>query len=451
MAAADRSAGARGAMTVDDFVERLVDSRLYDSGQVADFRRRAGAAVATDGPSFAAWLVKTERLTTFQCRRLLEGRHRGLLLGPFEIRAVLGKGGMGSVFLAYDRDTHRTCALKTLQSQRRASARNLRRFKREIEVNQRLDHPGIARGYTAGVLQDVPYMAMEYIAGPTLFLLVRKTGPAPFYWSAKWIGELADTLDHLHQCGVVHRDLKPSNVIIAPDGRAKLLDLGLARWFDDDHNEAAVVGAGRIVGSFDYMAPEQSKDSARADSRSDVYALGCLLYFALAGKPPFHAAADNKKKMAMHQLRSAPALEKARPNVPIPLAVVLEKMMEKEPVERYQAAAEVAEVMRRIQTRLKDTAPPLPKVAEKSAGDSSDDGESTDGDTSHTGDGTSMNLSTEDMGREGSRGRRAAGPKGDWWNRLLIWAGVRERPEEPSDEDDEEPSQGDRPVARTKR
>jgi serine/threonine protein kinase len=193
---------------------------------------------------------------------------------------------------------------------------------------------------------------MEYVPGPTLYQLVRRHGGIPLYWACRWIADIADALDYAHQGGVVHRDLKPSNVIVTPERTAKLLDLGLARWYEDDHNEERVLGRRRIVGSFDYMAPEQADDSSRADARCDIYALGCLLYFLIAGHPPFHHVAERKQKIECHRTVAPTPITVYRPSTPMGLARTIERMLAKSPSNRFSVAAEVRDALANWMVRL---------------------------------------------------------------------------------------------------
>jgi serine/threonine-protein kinase len=242
--------------------------------------------------------------------------------------------------------------------------RNLLRFQREIELSRRLEHPRIAAGYEAGHWGRIPFLAMEYIPGPTLYQLVKRTGPLDLAWACLWTADVADALDYAHQGGVIHRDLKPSNIIVNPQRTAKLLDLGLARMFDDDHNEELVLGGRKIVGSFDYMAPEQSINSARADARSDIYALGCMLYFLLAGHPPFHHVSERRQKMECHRRVQPSPITVARPDCPVGLSRIVHRMLEKDPQARFSVAAEVRDALRDWADRVTDgdLAPELPNA-----------------------------------------------------------------------------------------
>jgi serine/threonine protein kinase len=355
--------------SAEQLLDLVVRSGLLASRPAQSLLRRSPPQARASAEVFAHHLVHQNILTAYQAHHLLNGTWRGLLLGPYEIRDFLGKGGMGSVYLAWDRQRDRPCALKVLLPAKRASRRNVLRFEREMEVSQRVQHPGVAVAYDSGESNGVLYLAMEYVPGSTLYRWTKRRGPAPFYWAVKWIGSVAHALDHVHQMGIIHRDLKPSNVMIRPDGDAKLLDLGLARWFDDDHNEHQVVGHRRIVGSFDYIAPEQATNSARADARSDVYSLGCVFYFCLTGSAPFQHVTQTREKLVHHRVQDADPIESRRPDIPPGLSVVVSRMMTKDPAERYQVGAEVAEILRYWEGRLKPTtseALAIPPVVEPS-------------------------------------------------------------------------------------
>lgn len=346
--------------TADELVAYLTRSRLRDPRQLAEVLAQADPEVRADAGKLADWLVSQKMLTSFQANNFLKGTFQGLLVDEFEIRDVLGKGGMGTVYLAFDRRRKRLCALKVLPAEKRNKLRNVRRFLRETEVGQRLSHPGIAASYLAGNWNGVPYLVMEYVPGMTLYRLVKTRGLVPLYWVVKWIAEIATALDYIHQFGIVHRDLKPSNVIITPRGRAKLLDLGLARWYEDDHNEHLVIGERRIVGSFDYIAPEQASDSTRADSRSDIYGMGCLFYFLLCGKPPFDHVEETREKIAHHREAYPEPVLKYRSDLPPGLAGILARMMAKDPLQRFQVAAEVRDVMEKWSNQLMPGTPMSP-------------------------------------------------------------------------------------------
>jgi serine/threonine protein kinase len=347
-------------MSVDELLSALIDFRLATADQLREALPTAPPEAMASGAAFAGWLVERELITAFQSRKLLSGHGRSLVNEPYEIRDLLGRGGMGAVYLAWDRRNRRFAAVKILSSAQKEHERGQLRFQREIEVSKRLDHPKLARGFEAGMWKSSPFLAMEYVPGPTLYQLVKRHGVMDPIWAALWIADVADALDYVHQGGVIHRDLKPSNVVVTPDGDAKLLDLGLARWMHDDHNEERLLGRGRIVGSFDYMAPEQGVDSARADARSDIYSLGCVFYFLLAGHPPFHHVPERLQKIEAHRHVAPTPITALRTGVPHLLVDALNRMLAKEPGRRFSVAAEVRDLLVDLVDQYLDGAPPHP-------------------------------------------------------------------------------------------
>lgn len=303
---------------------------------------RVPSNVRGDAGSLAAWLVTENALSQFQATTLLKGNPRALLIGPYLLLDFLGKGGMGIVYLARDERNGQECALKVLPrnaAETESQERTIRRFQREIELGHQLRHPAIANAIEAGEQPGLQYLAMQYVLGQTLYRLVRRNGPCTPYWTARWLGEVASALDYAHGKGVYHRDLKPSNIMITPQQSAVLLDFGLARWLDDDHNEEKVVGKRRMVGSFDYIPPEQARNSAGADARSDIYGLGCLAYFALTGSPPFGHVSGRKEKVVCHKEVEPTPLAELRPDLPREFTQVIRRMLAKDPDSRYGNAA----------------------------------------------------------------------------------------------------------------
>lgn len=351
-------------MTKQELLETLAKSELVDSDALKRRLLLAPTDVHESGEKLADWMVEEQILTEFQANKLLKGIWRGLVIDDHEIQSFLGRGGMGNVYLTYDRRRRRHCAMKLLIRTDQSDKRHVLRFLREIEVSRRLQHTSIAQSYGSGNWEGVYYLTLEYVPGITLFRLVRRGGgPPPLYWAVSWMSEIASALDYAHQTGIIHRDLKPSNVILTPDGHAKLLDLGLARWYDDDHNEDRVVGHRRVVGSFDYIAPEQGANSARADARSDIYALGCVLYFALVGRAPFHHITSVREKIRHHQEVPPPSLVSLRPELPVALASIVSRMLSKEPQDRYQVAGQVRDVLARWAVHLSSKrTPELPSA-----------------------------------------------------------------------------------------
>lgn len=332
-------------MRARELLEALQRSRLLTPERYKTIRAQIPPECADDAGALSDWFLDEEILTEFQLGQIINKKARSLVVGHFEIRDFLGKGGMGAVYLAWDREKRRKVALKVLPVDENTNERTILRFRREMQVSQRVRHPAVASALASGTLKSVHYLAMEYVAGITLFRMVKEEGPMTGYWATRWLAEVAVALAYMHSLGVVHRDLKPSNVIITPGSKSKLLDLGLARWMEDDHNEERIVGERKIVGSFDYIAPEQAADSATADARSDIYGLGCVLYFLLAGKPPFGDVRSRKQKIIHHRKVDPPPINVVRPELPEAFAKVLAKMLAKNPKDRYQTAAEVGKVL----------------------------------------------------------------------------------------------------------
>ena len=345
-------------MSVDELLSALIDYRLATADQLREVLPNAAPEATESAAAFAGWLVERDLITAFQSRKLLSGHGRSLVNEPYEIRDILGRGGMGAVYLAWDRKNRRYAAVKILSKTQKEHERGNLRFQREIEVSKRLDHPKLAGGFEAGMWKSSPFLAMEYVPGPTLYQLVKRHGVMDPLWASLWIADVADALDYVHQGGVIHRDLKPSNVVVTPGGGAKLLDLGLARWMHDDHNEERLLGRGRIVGSFDYMAPEQGVDAARADARSDIYSLGCLFYFLLAGHPPFHHIPERMQKIEAHRTVAPTPIVATRSGIPTLIVDALNRMLAKEPGRRFSVAAEVRDLLVDLVDQYLDGAPP---------------------------------------------------------------------------------------------
>ena len=292
-------------------------------------------------------LVAREHLTRWQADMLLQGRHKGFFLGPYRLLDLLGKGGMGSVYLAEHQMIGRRAAVKVLPSKqisRRPSM--VERFRREAQAVASLDHPNIVRAYEFNKelldKTEVHYLAMQFVEGQDLQVLVEKEGVLDYVRAADYIRQAALGLAHAHEAGLVHRDIKPANLLINNKGVVKLLDLGLVKSFEDP-DEAALTGEheNTVLGTADYLAPEQAVSSRDVDARADVYSLGYTLYYALTGHPPFPEGSINQRMLA-HQQRHAEPVTKDRPDTPKELAAIMEKMIQKQPVDRFQSAADVA-------------------------------------------------------------------------------------------------------------
>lgn len=269
------------------------------------------------------------------------------VLGPYEILEYIGGGGMGRVFRAFDARLSRLVALKVLTPEQASDPQTLARFQNEARSAARLNHPGIVQVYAAGEQNGVYYIAFEFIEGVNLRKLVEDKGPLPWVDAVRYVLQVAEALDHANKRGVVHRDIKPSNIIITNDGQAKLIDLGLARVFHPDGRSQDLTSSGTTLGTFDYIAPEQARDPRLADVRSDIYSLGCTLYFLLTGQPPFPGGTV-LQKLLQHQTEEPPDVRTVRRDVPEALVRILRRMMAKSPRQRFSSAADLAAALREV-------------------------------------------------------------------------------------------------------
>ena len=257
----------------------------------------------------------------------------GFRLGHFVLQERIGIGGMGAVFRAMDTRLQRIVALKVLGPAQSRDESSVKRFQNEASAAARLDHDNIARVYYIGEDQGLHFIAFEYITGTNLRDLIHQTGLISPRDAVNYTIQIATALNHTHAAGVVHRDIKPSNIIIMPNGRAKLVDLGLARKQNSD-SVAELTLAGTTLGTFDYISPEQAKDPRTADVRSDIYSLGCTLYHALTGQPPYPEGTV-LQKLLDHQGKEAPDPALKNRNIPPDLSAICRKMMASDPKYRY--------------------------------------------------------------------------------------------------------------------
>jgi eukaryotic-like serine/threonine-protein kinase len=327
-------------LPLDDFTAHVATSGLVAPEILARVRGQIEPEPSSEASvRLARRLIENGWLTSYQAKKLLSGATRGFFLGGYRLMRPIGEGGMGKVYLAID-DRREQVAIKVLPPRKAAEEDNaLLRFRREMELSQRCSHPNLARTLAVGSDDDVHFMVMEYIPGKSLFDLVKNegTGPLRVPDAAKLFLKVVDGLEAAHRSGLVHRDIKPSNIMITPLGEAKLLDLGLARALDD---ETGLTRANTVLGTIDYASPEQLRDAAKADARSDLYSLGCTLYFALAGGAPFEGG-DMINKIYKQRMEDPPPLESRARGVPAAFAAVVRKLMSKNPEERYQNAAEL--------------------------------------------------------------------------------------------------------------
>lgn len=331
--------------TLAEMVRELSESPLLDLEQ----RRELAAGLQPppgDAQSLLAELTRRGWLTAYQADRLLQGRGAELHLGQYIVLDRLGEGGMGQVFKAKHQVMKRLVAVKVIRKGLLSYGEQVQRFYREIEAVARLSHPNIVLAHDAGRVGDVHFFAMEYVEGIDLARQLRDTGPVPVDKACDYVRQAALGLQHAHERGLVHRDIKPSNLLVCPGENGaeivKILDLGLAR-IHESNNRRRLTQVGEVMGTADYIAPEQANDASGVDIRADIYSLGCTLYHLIAGQPVF-VGGSMTDKLRRHQKEVPRPLGQIR-NLPAGLDAALTKMLAKRPEERYQSPKEVAEAL----------------------------------------------------------------------------------------------------------
>lgn len=312
--------------------------------RIADLNEREPEALAKD-------LVRERLLTSYQSRELLAGRYRRLKFEHFTIRDILGVGGMGTVFIAWDARRNEEVALKVLSEKFKHDAGMRARFRLEARAGLRLDHPKIVKTYELGVTDDVfgevDYSTMELFPGIALHELVGIVKGLPYPVACDIACQAAEALGAVHELGMVHRDVKPDNVLVDRSGAVKIVDFGLAMLHEAAREEEfslAMIFGHDCLGTADYMPPEQARDSLNVDARADIYGLGCTLYVALTARRPF-AAESSRDIIEAHKSQPPPDPRDYVPDIPAELVSVLHKMMAKAPEDRFATVIEVRQAL----------------------------------------------------------------------------------------------------------
>ncbi len=328
--------------TTNEFLSVVRKSGLFDEKAFANHYHSED--MLPDEPhACASELVKAGLLTSFQAKTLLTGKYKGFLLGPYKVLQPIGKGGMGVVYLAEHTSLKRRVAVKILPKEYAEDKLALERFFREARAAAALDHPNIVGIHDITQGAGTHFLVMEYVEGVTLEELMEKTGRMHYAQAVDYIAQAAIGLRHAHEKGFVHRDIKPANLMVTKDGKVKILDMGLARSFDNaSDNLTAQLGDGGVAGTADFVSPEQALND-QVDARSDIYSLGATLYAIVAGRPPF--SGNTSQKLIQHQLTEPPKLMKTNATVPAELSDVVAIMMAKDPDDRFQSAEEVIDAL----------------------------------------------------------------------------------------------------------
>lgn len=328
-----------------EYLERLLKSRLISETQLVPLAGRLPRPnEPTAATRLAKALIEAGLLTPWQNDHILAGHWSGFFIGKHKLLARIGVGGMGTVYLAEHTIMRRKVAIKVLPKANIGRASYLERFLREARAIAALDHPNIIHAYNIDNDGDLHYMVLEYVEGPNLDQLVAGKGPLEFEDAADYIRQAAEGLAQAHERGLVHRDVKPSNLLLDQSGVVKILDMGLARLTAPGESSLTLEQGERVLGTADYLSPEQAIDSHDIDHRSDLYSLGCTFYYLLTGKTPFPNGTLAQRLVA-HQAQPAPPPTRLRPDTPPELKAICMRLLEKRPEDRYPSASDLAQVL----------------------------------------------------------------------------------------------------------
>jgi serine/threonine protein kinase len=330
--------------SVDEFLQVVRRSGLVEDARLTAAVEPWIAHAGLPPEPMLQALTAAGLLTRWQIEQLLKGRYKGFTLGKYRLLKLLGAGGMSSVYLAEHATLKSKAAVKVLPVKRVDQTSYLARFEREARQSARLNHPNIVRTFDLDTAGSIHFIAMEYIDGIDLHAKVKRDGPLPVREAAEYIRQAALGLQHAHEEGLIHRDVKPANLMLDHRGTVKVLDLGLALAGGDEDGSLTREHDEKVLGTADYLAPEQATDSHKADRRSDIYSLGCTLYYLLVGRPPF-ATGKLAERLQAHLTKPPPNLIEQRPDVPIAIADLYFRMLQKHPDGRPQSAQEVADAL----------------------------------------------------------------------------------------------------------
>lgn len=372
--------------TTADLFAVLRELRLLEPAQLQEVRSSI-APRCPDPKNLARELVKRGWATTYQINQIFLGRQDALVLGPYLLLERMGEGGMGTVFKARHAKLGRLVCLKLMRKERLANPLAIRRFHREIRAAAQLVHPNIVRAFDADEVGGHHFFVMEYVEGIDLSKLVRERGPLPFAQACDYLRQAALGLQHAADCGMVHRDIKPANLLLTQGGRTsgdgsgsassvklggpgivKILDMGLARVTAgvESEDSTALTQEGSIMGTPDYIAPEQARSASAVDIRADLYSLGCTFYFLLTGTVPFPGGSLTEK-LLRHQMDTPRSPCELKPELPRAAEDVLRRLMAKRPEDRFQTPAELAAALQDVlgsgalpPARVPQAAPPEP-------------------------------------------------------------------------------------------
>jgi serine/threonine protein kinase len=334
-------------VTYDQFVQQLSNSGLlsleelqeFEASQLPPQSRKAAKDLATR-------LVKRYKLTEFQADVLQQTRADPLVVGDFFIMDKIGQGGMGVVYKARPRDSYQLVALKMMAPKTAEDAISVKRFRREVELASRLQHPNIVSALAGGAYEGREFLVMELVDGMNLAALLSMKKRLAILTAFDHVLDAARGLAYAHHQKVIHRDIKPSNLLVDRDGTVKILDMGLARTITGGPTTESSVTiteltrGGSLMGTADYIAPEQALNSKNADHRADIYSLGCTMYFAFTGQT-MYTGETSMERIVAHREQDIPTLLASRDDIAPEVDRIYHRMVAKKPNERYQSMDEV--------------------------------------------------------------------------------------------------------------
>lgn len=344
---------------IETFLTILRKSNLLNREQWRELTERVADRAQGGMPTadeLGRMLIDLGWVTPWHIEHLRAGRSN-FFLGRYKLLDQIGSGGMGAVFRAEQVGLHRIVALKLLAGEVGKDPGVLKRFHQEIQAVAAVDHPNVVAAFDADSVGDTHFLVMEYVAGKSLAEMLVERGPAPIGWACECIRQVAEGLQHAWERGLVHRDIKPSNLLVipertgssanlavtsaAPGPTIKILDLGLARVISEQGDDQGLTRTGQVLGTPDYISPEQAADTRKADIRSDLFSLGVTFHRLLTGELPFSGHSVMEKLMA-RATQTPPSVRAVRPEVPSEVAAIVLKLMERDPAQRFQTPREVA-------------------------------------------------------------------------------------------------------------
>jgi serine/threonine protein kinase len=328
--------------SVEDFLGLLRRSQLIADAQLNECLQRAEGARPETAADMASLLVEGGVLTNYQAAQLLKGKQDGFYIGLFKILERLGFGAVSNVYLCERPVTHARVAIKVMAQLQAVDPTVLTRFYREARASGQLVHPNIVRSHDVDKGEQGHFIVMDFVEGSSIQDIIHQFGPMDINRAAHYIRQAATGLEYANQKSLVHRDINPGNLLIDRQGTVKILDMGLARFLED---EGKVLTQGVVLGTPEYLAPEQALDSHNVDTRADVYGLGATFYYMLTGQPPYAEEKSVAKKFLAKQGRDPQPIREIRPEVPVELVMVVEQMMARDLNRRFRSPAAVAQAL----------------------------------------------------------------------------------------------------------